>query len=118
MRLFLIAALILSAASCNKIVFTLKKTSKVSGTVVPLVGLVSSIDRSGFSAYAATCEATVSLYAIGHDRNLIRPAIAQADVQPNGTYTLNVKDSVLSNATVDHLLEVESQGTCEQLLRT
>lgn len=91
--------------------------SSISGSVPSLVGTISKIEKNSFYAYAAVCEAEVSLYALDNNDEIVLPAISTAPVNTDGSFTLSVQSNAISDDKVNHILEVATTGTCDELLQ-
>lgn len=110
--------LLLTLGSCGfNVTSTEVNVSSISGFVPSLSGLISKKSSDSFHAYAAGCSATVSLYELNDQDEIIPPAIAEAEVNPDGTFKIGLKDNLAKNEKIKHILEVTTDGGCDALLR-
>lgn len=116
---FLPLIFLVISASCG---FQFKSTSPVNsfihGSVPSLAGLVSKKSEHSFYAYAASCEGTVSLYALNANDEIINPAIATTPVNSDGSFSIGLENKLAIAANVDHILEVTTEGGgCDVLMQ-
>lgn len=116
----LLLFLLLILSSCGFNTSSEDKSSKFSviyGSVPSLQGLVTRTESHAFLAYASTCEAEVALYKLDNNDEFQRPAIATTKLNPDGSYQFKVSAEIQNSKTIDHVLEVSTEGACDQLLQ-
>lgn len=112
-----VLGLVLLCSSCG-FEFKINENSRpITGSVPSLAGKVVQLNHNSFHAYAATCTAKVTLLALDDQDQPIRPGLATAVVRPDGSFTLEGTDKAISGTLVDHLLEVTTEGLCDEFLQ-
>lgn len=109
--------LLLATASCGfEVVSDGGNAFKLFGSVPSLSGKVTTTNSNSIYAYASTCNAYVDLIELDQNDLPIYPAVASTPVLADGTFNFISKQNLLGN-TVDHILEVRTEGTCQAVLQ-
>jgi hypothetical protein len=115
LRLFLVLTLVQGCGFSFK-TFTSSST-KIRGRVPTLAGVVSVPSHNSFHAYAATCTGKVKLFALDANDRVVMPELASTQIQSDGSYEFTNLAVLDLPANVNHVLEVETDGTCFSFLQ-